>query len=302
MTTGSLLLPSSFASRSLQNKQQGLSSKQVQLSWRQKALLLALNSIIKRKNVSDGLNDVLYQLVVNIDGQVLRSQEVIDIFWHYDRINKNIPPSSESLQKYPSLQRFLSRRQVKIPHTDTIIQLDHFLVFLCAIRTSLASWRNENALLKLEADNTVDARFHDQEFYTAFDLSKMDDIKKSEFDSLYQTKYLHQTKDSPSVLSRKSKDIVAKLKLGEACEDQIIEYMAIISRLDHDQRSLWMEKIFSENISKEVSLMMGTNGSLAEISLEDLRNVLSALDLGDHRHTFPAPLLPKHTSKKSKKE
>ena len=295
MTTGSLLLPSSsFASRSLQSNPQ-FSTKQQQLSWRQKALLLALNSIIKKKNVSDGLNDVLYQLVVNIDGQVLRSQEVIDIFWHYDRINKNIPPSSEVLEKYPSLQRFLSRRQVKINNTDTIIQLDHFLVFLSSIRKILAPWRNENARLQLEADNTTNLFFYDEQPYTAFVSSEVEDMKKNKFSALYEEKY------SPDVLSAKCDNIINDLKSGDPDKNEIIEYIAILSRLDYDKKNVWMEKTFSENTSKDIQLMMWANASLTEISLEDLRNLLSALDLWDFKHSFPAPLLPKHASKKSKK-
>lgn len=253
---------------------------------------MALTPIIKKSKVSDELKKVASQLVLNMDGHVLRSQEVVDIFWLCDSINVDVPPSHDTLKKYPSLQRFLSKRQVKIDYTDTLIQLDHLLVFLSYIRKSLASRRNENARLQAEVNNKVNASFLGKDIHTTYELSLIDDMKRKEFATTYEAKY------SSSLLSEKCKYIVNSLKLGESCEDQIIEYVAILSRLHPEERDKWIEKVFPSKESKEIIMMMWMNGVWEEISFENLYNLLTSLNLWTGKHSFPAPVAPK----KSKKE
>ena len=247
-----------------------------------------------KSDVSESLKKSISQLVINMDGKVLPLQEVITIFWLYDSINREIPvPYASTSAKGTKFNRFLASRQVKMDATETPVPLDHFLMLLSYIRKQLAIWRNENALLKLEADNKVNMSFLGKDIHTPYELSLIDDMKKGEFASLYQKKY------SPTVLFNKCKNIVDALKLGESCEDKIIEYIAILSRLDVDTKNKWIANMSADGKYNQDKLAIEMKGVLEEISLEDFRNLLSTLDLWDHKHSFPAPLFPKKKSKKA---
>ena len=158
-----------------------------------------------KSEISESVKKIISQLVVNIDGNVLPLQEIITIFWLYDSVNKEIPVPYVSSS--PKVTRFLAKRLVKMDYTETLVQLDHFLMLLSYIRKELTAWRDENALLKLEADNKVNMAHLDKDIYTPYQLSMIDDMKKEEFTSLYQKKY------SPAFLSVKCKNILDGLKL-----------------------------------------------------------------------------------------